>query len=205
MIVALAGCGKAADAGSFGNGQLVKDVGIRLAQADSLTYTADFSLADNATVTIAHALAPDRTAYSFPGGLVLLLPSGTTSCKISKASTTCSSGAEIVPGSESSPDVDSTIEKGGMIRPETVIALLDQTALNADAIITDTERTLAGTNATCIAVTGVAVDDQFSACVTQDGLLGAFTGTVARLHLDLQLDRVVMKTRADAFDLPKAS
>jgi hypothetical protein len=89
-----------------------------------------------------------------------------------------------------------------MIRPETVIALLDQTALNADAIITDTDRTLAGTNATCIAVTGVPSADQFSACVTSDGLLGSFVGTVAGLHLDLELDRYALTADATAFALP---
>jgi hypothetical protein len=205
MVIALAGCGTAAAAGRAGDGQLIRDVANRLTQADSLVYTASFSLADNATVTIAHALNPERTAYSFPGGLVLLLPDRTTSCKITKTSAKCTDGSHIAPATDSSSSVDSTVEQGGMIRPQSVVALLNQTASNADAIVADTDRTLAGTSATCISVTGVPADDQFSACVTADGLLGAFTGTIEGRHLDLVLDHFEMTTETTAFDLPRGS
>jgi hypothetical protein len=217
MIVGLSGCGTAANANrSFGSGALVQEIATRLAQADSIAYTADFSGVNSTDVTLAHAPDPDRTAYSFPGGLVLLLPAGTTSCTITKTSASTTSASKTsasttsakcglgstATGTDPSSSVDTTLEQAGMIRPEAVIVLLNQTALDADAIVTDTDRTLAGTNATCIAVTGIAVADQFSVCVTTDGLLGAFTGTVAGVHLDLELDRFVLAANASAFDLP---
>jgi hypothetical protein len=203
MVAAVAGCGTAADAGrSFNGGELIRDIATRLAQADSLQYTADFALSDNTTVEIAHALNPDRTAYRFSGGVVLLLPDRTTYCRTSTS--TCTDSTRVSPGTDTSPSVDEMVERSGLIRPETVISLLNQIAVNADAIVADNDRTLAGSNATCISVTGVPADEQLKACVTADGLLGTFDGTVGGVHLDLELVRYRLTTDPNAFQAPKA-
>jgi hypothetical protein len=199
ILAAVAGCGTAADAGrSFGNGELIKDIATRLSQGDSIAYTADFSLADNTTVEVSHAINPDRTAFKYPGGVVLLLPDRTTSCRGSK----CTDSAPVAPGTDTSASADSTVERTGMIRPETVVTMLNQVALNADAIVADSTRTLAGSNATCISITGVPADEALSACVTADGVLGTFDGTVGGAHVNLELVRYRLGADAAAFQVP---
>jgi predicted small secreted protein len=206
LAVVLAGCGTAAGAGrSLGSSQLVKDLASRLSQADSIGYTANFSVADHEAVSIAHAPDPARTAYRFPGGVVLVLPEATMSCAVVGSAAKCSRTDPLRPPTAASPTVDHAVEGAGMIRPEIVSAILNQTAMNGDAIIAETDRTLATTHATCVSVTGVPQDDQFQVCVTADGLLGQFTGTISGKYVDMELDRYQLTTDAAAFNPPSAA
>ena len=222
VIASLAGCGAAAaDAGrSFGDNELINDIANRLTKADTQSYTATYALADNSTVSIAHEVDPDRTAYRYSGGMVLLTPETVTTCTLTPTATsstgtvqtdkavrpagTCTEGAALPSGSLTTPIVDTTVEHAGLVRPETVIALLTHISANADAIISEDDRTLAGANATCISITGVPVDDQFRACVTDDGLLGAFHGTVSNTAIDIDLTHFELDTEPTAFALPTA-
>jgi hypothetical protein len=92
-----------------------------------------------------------------------------------------------------------------MIRPETVVALLTRMSLNADAIISEADRTVAGTNATCVSITGVPAEEQFTACVSNDGLLASFHGYQGARTIDMQMVQFLLSTGADAFALPKTS
>ena len=202
MVTALSGCGTAADGGgAFSTSGLINDIAHRLAESETLTYTATFSQG----VSVAHAQDPTRTAYTYPGGVVLILSGAATSCATIKAKTTCKTSAPGAAGSTVTPAVDNTIEHAGLVRTEKVISMLTQISLNADAIISEQDRTLAGTNATCITITGVPADERFSACVTDDGLLGSFTGAVAGTPIDLELSHFVMSTEVNAFVLPRAA
>lgn len=200
LVTALAGCSTAANGGRrFGYGELTNDVANRLTQSESLTYTATFSLSDDMTVSIAQAQDPTRTAYHFPAGMILIETDGTLSCKIEKPVSSCRSASTPTVA----PAVESTLEHAGLVRPETIIAMLTQISLNADAIVSEQDRTLAGTNATCIAITGVPTEDRFSACVTDDGLLGSFTGTISGIPIDLELTRYALTADASDFIRPE--
>jgi hypothetical protein len=96
------------------------------------------------------------------------------------------------------------VEHTGMIRPETVVTMLNRVALNADAIVKDSTRTLAGANATCITITGVPADEALSACVTSDGVLGTFEGTVGSMHVSLELIRYRLTADPASFAVPTA-
>jgi hypothetical protein len=203
LISALGACDAAADASrSFGNGEFVNDVAGQLATAESLAYTAVFSLADNETASIAHRANPTESAYRFPGGVVLLSPTGTMSCKTVKGRQSCARSTTASLGGTVPPALESTIDRGGLVRPETVVRMLTQMSLNADALISEQTRTIAGATATCVTISGVPEPDGFTACVTSDGLLGAFSGTVTGVSINIELDHYTMSVKTDAFATP---
>jgi hypothetical protein len=81
MVVILAACDTTADAGgSFGTGRLLGDVAGRLTASDALDYTATFMIPGNTTVSITHDHGTERTAYRFPGGVIMLTPDATIAC-----------------------------------------------------------------------------------------------------------------------------
>jgi hypothetical protein len=202
LITLLAGCGTAAGAEqSFGDGELVNNIAAQLSGADSVAYTAVFSLENNTTVSIAHGIDPARTEYRFTGGLVLITPTGVTTCTTTGAAV-CRRTTAASPGAGLPPRLDSVIQAGGLIRPETVIALLTQTSLNADALISEQDSTIAGDNATCVSISGVPEPDSYTACVTASGLLGSFSGTAGTAIIDIELASFTMSVAPDAFDLP---
>lgn len=202
VLGTLAACGTAAGASrSFGNDELLKDIADRLGNADTLSYTADFSLPNHTAISITHAAEPSRTAYHYPGGMVLVTPNATAVCTIGK-STRCTELASSSPGSAAARAVDSALEHVGIIRPEAVIALLNHMALNHDAIVNEADRTLAGTNATCIVVSGVSAADRFSTCVTSEGLLGLFTGKASGQTIDVEMNHYLPSAAETAFALP---
>ncbi len=183
----LAGCTTAADAGSsFGDSELINDVAGRLAGASDNSYTATYALTDNSHVSVAHTHDPDSTTFQYRDTTVLITPNSTTSCT-TLAKSTCT----VTPGDTGeaalAPAIDRLIEAGGMIRPETVVAILTRMSLNADAILSENDQAVAGTSETCVSITGVPAADRFTACVTTDGLLGAFSGTVDGVAIDIQL------------------
>jgi hypothetical protein len=200
----VAGCTTAADAGSsFGDSGLINDIASRLGTASAKSYTATYSLADDSQASVAHTHDPDATAFRYRDAMVVLTPDGATSCKTAIKPPPCTTTTGST-GEAALPAIDRTIEAGGMIRPETVISKLTQMSLNADAILSETDRTVAATDETCVSISGVAPADQFTACVTTDGLLGAFTGSVNGTAIDIQLVQFTLSADETAFALPSA-
>jgi hypothetical protein len=203
LITALAGCTTAADAGnSFGDSGLINDIANRLTSASGESYTATYALANDGTATLAHNHDANTTAFHYPSGMVVLTAGSVISCDIVGKRSTCTTttagtGANALP-----PAIDDAIEVGGMIRPESVIARLAQTAVNADAILAESDRTVAGTDETCVSITGIAAANQFTACVTSDGLLGAFTGTVNGQTINMRLVDFTLTVDPASFNTP---
>jgi outer membrane lipoprotein-sorting protein len=201
----LGACSTAADAGSsFGDSELINDVAARLATAETVSYTATYTLTDNSQISVTHSPDPSTTAFRSRDDMVLLTPDNATSCKIAAKPSTCTATAGST-AETTLPAIDHTIETDGMIRPETVIAKLTQMSLNADAILYENDRTVAGTGETCVSINGVPQADRFTACVTTDGLLGAFTGSIDGIAIDVQLVQFTLSTDATAFALPGPS
>ena len=205
-LTVIAGCTTAADAGSsFGDSELINDVAGRLATAAAESYTATYSLIDNSRVSVAHTHEPDMTAFRSSTAMILVLPDSATTCKIAGTVSGCTTTAGDTSETALPATIDRTIEADGMIRPETVINKLTETALNADAILSENDRTVAGTAETCVSITGVPKVDRFTACVTTDGLLGAFTGTVDGVSVAEQLVQFTLTATPEAFALPSPS
>jgi hypothetical protein len=199
VAAVVSGCTTAADAGSaFGDSQLVNEIANRLTNGAGESYTATYALAGQHRATLAHSTDADTTSYRFPDGIIVLAPGTATSCTAIGKASACST----MSANPAQPAIDETLETDGMIRPEAVIAKLAQTSVNADAIIAESDRTVAGTDETCVSVTGVPAADQFTACVTNDGLLGAFTGSINGYAVDEQLVDFTMSVDASSLATP---
>lgn len=202
---AVAGCGTAADAGrSFGSGELASDMAARLSAADDSTYTAIYLLSNEQTATMAREQVPIRAAYIYPTGRLLLAPDRTVQCHAQRPHVPagCTITAATPFDAQLPLALDAVLEGGGLIRPDNVATMLNEASLNNDAIISEHDTTIAGTNATCVTITGVPVDNQFSTCVTSDGLLASFVGQHDGRHVDMSLDRFTLSVVAATFAPP---
>jgi hypothetical protein len=208
LLLAFGGtaCSTAADAGqTSGSHELIDDVAARLSTAESLTYTAVYVLTDATTATMTHSVNPARSAYRFPASMLVTENGQMTSCdRLSKGATctvaTPAGGTTALPGS-----LDDTIERGGLIRPERVITLLTEATLDANAIVSESDTTIAGTPATCISISGAATVHRFGMCVTTTGLLGSFDGDAAGTHIAVQLGSFELTVAPSSFTLPSGA
>jgi hypothetical protein len=92
----------------------------------------------------------------------------------------------------------------GLVPPTLVIGLLTAASLSSDAAIKRSETTIAGQPATCVEVSGVrdAAATDFDACITDNGVLGSFDGTVDDKESDVSLVKYETTVAPDAFDPP---
>jgi hypothetical protein len=193
------GCGTAADGGQAdGNQAFLADLAGRLNGGATATYTATYTIGGGATGTIAQAQGPDRVAITYPTGITVVTPDGATQCDRGAGGITCAKGA-------STAAMSAAVERGGMIRPETVTSMLTTIAMDADAIVSERDTSYAGLPATCATVTYTNGSAGFDACVTSTGLLASFNGTVGDAHIDMALNRVVESVADDAFAVPASA
>lgn len=194
-LLALAGCDPVGDPEqASGTSEFIAELSSRLADAATSTYTATYTIGGGVSGTIAQAQAPARVAYTYPTGITVMTPDGITQC-VRGGKTTCARGV-------TAAQMAAGIQNGGLIRPETVISMLNNTAMDADAIISESDTTFAGTPATCVQVTNPNGPDGYDACVTSTGLLGSFNGTVGSAHIVMSLNRLNLTVADDAFTLP---
>ena len=201
-LAVASGCTSVANANgqpSNGDRELIDDVATRLGTAATLSYTAVYIIGAD-TGTIAQALIPPRTVYRYPAGMTLLEEGENIVCAPAKGAMTCTHRS-------SAAAANAAISKGGgMVRPETVIAMLSSAAQDADVIVSENDTTIAGTSATCLTVSlGSNTASQFHVCVTNDGLLGAFQGISGGTPIDITLDHFDMSADSGAFQLPEGA
>jgi hypothetical protein len=200
-----AGCGTVAGGQQLSSrAQLVDDLAGRISSAGSLTYTATYSLPHGTVASIAQAQNPARVAYSYPNGKLVLTPDETADCRMSGGATTCTLTPPPSPPGDPTSGLLSQIDSHGLIAPGVVIDLLSAVALDGETVVSQHDTTLAGEHATCLDVSGLsnAPSPSFSACVTTEGLLGSFTGTVRGKPIDLTLDQYQPSVALDSFALP---
>jgi hypothetical protein len=178
--------------------QLVSDLAGRLERSGTLTYTAVYAMPGGAQATIAQS--PPRTAFRYPGGTLVFTPESVASCD----ATTCTLTPPPSPGTEPGQALVSGVAVRGLIAPAMVISLLTSVAMDGDALVTTHDTTLAGQTATCVRITGATNGpaSDFEVCVTTDGVLASFSGTVGGAQVDIHLDRYDTRVAPDAFDLP---
>lgn len=202
---ALAGCG---DAGQvMDRSDLVNELASRLDGSGTLTYSAEYQLPGGGTAMIAQAQSPLRSAYVYPDGKLTVTEDATADCRRAGTATTCTLTAPPSPNNE--PAVAAFKDAGahGLIAPTVVISLLTVAALDADASIVQSDTTIAGRPATCVAVRGVrdAKASAFDACITTDGVLGSFTGVVDGSEVDIAMTRFRDTADAAVFALPEGA
>lgn len=195
------GCQTLDDAGRVvGRADLVNDLAARLDRALELTYSADYQLPGGQSASIAQAQDPARSAYSYPGGRLTVTDEATTQCEMTGGRAMCTLAAPPAAGGKPSVAVFAEAKRRGLLTPPVVVGMLTEAALDPEAIIEQDDTTVAGYHATCVDVDRAG--DDFTACVTTDGVLGSFTGQVDGKPVEVTLSRYSETIDNSAFELP---
>ncbi|MGN9808001.1 hypothetical protein ACTMSW_01400 [Micromonospora sp. BQ11] len=197
----ITGCQTLDDAGrAIGRSDLVNDLAIRLDRSLTLTYSAEYQLPAGQTATIAQAQDPARSAYTWPGGKLTVTEDATARCETAASRAVCTLEAPPTANAKPSVTLFTEAKEHGLVTPPVVMQLLTTAALDPEAVITQSDTTLAGRHATCVDVQQSAGD--FSACVTTEGALGSFTGEVDGERVELAMTDYRDAVDGDAFELP---
>jgi hypothetical protein len=233
-MLLVAGCddlGNPAAAQGLSRNDLVAELATQLAGSASLTYLATYQLAGGTTATIAQAQHPLRTAARYPGGAVLSTTAATTLCRkqicTMTAPTPTPPASVVADGLKAglvTPATVADLLNAARIDPDVTVDQHDTTIAsrhatcvklgNVDAVA-DTGQSSSGASRSGAPPTSAppAIDDQsdantagtFSTCITSDGLVGSFTGTVNGTKIDIALTDCADELAADAFDPPRTA
>ncbi|HET8680430.1 MAG TPA: hypothetical protein VFM54_00935 [Micromonosporaceae bacterium] len=187
-----------------GHTDLVNDLAVRLRHGAHLTYTAEYQLPGGTAAQVAQAQRPARSAYVYPGGRLTMTPELVIDCRAQPPGMTCTLAAPAAASTEAAGGVLATVEARGLVPTSLVVGLLSAAALDSDVQVRQHDSTIAGQHATCVEVTKVdnAAASAYQLCVTTDGVLGSFSGTVRGRRVELTLTSYRDAVSADAFALP---
>ena len=209
VLAATAGCSDLDESAAQGVSRtdLVADLAAQLSGADGRTYQATYQLPGGKTAMIAQAQKPVRSAYVYPGGKVMVTTDATTECRTTTKPATCTMTAPATPTSPPPPTVFRGADASGMVTPATVQDLLDKAVLDPDVGIKQHDTTIAGRHATCVELLGVddAAARDFSTCITNEGVLGSFSGRLNQTNVDVAMTHYADQVPADAFRVPAAA
>ena len=199
VALCLAGCADFSDpaaAHGLTRSDLVAEVATQLGGSASQTYLATYALAGGETGTIAQDQRPPRAAYRYPGGELLV--TGTTIARC--AGRTCTVAAGVQPPAAAFADA----HHAGLVNPSAVQELLTAARYDPDMTVEQHDTTVAGRHATCLRLGNVdkAETGTFSTCVTSDGLLGTFTGTLDGTEVEVALTNYADTVNDDPFEPP---
>jgi hypothetical protein len=171
-----------ASAAGVADDDLVSETADRVATADGRAWTATYRLAGGAVARVTRSQRPSRIAYTFPAGLVIITPEAVTRCAQAAGKTTCTDGHRR--DGEEGPAAST-----GLIAPAAILDMLEFAAIDPDLAVTPRETTIAGRHASCLKLGGVdqSAAPDFEVCVTVEGTVAAFTGTVAGSPVEMTL------------------
>jgi hypothetical protein len=207
LLSLVTGCQTLDDAGRvITRADLLTNLATRLERSVDLVYSAEYQLAGGRSGSIVQAQAPLRAAYTYPGGKLTISDSATIECTTGHRPT-CVLNEPTTPGGRPAAGFLAGASRNGLVAPPVVVELLTSATLSPDATIEQTDTTVAGRHATCVAVRQVdaAVTGAFDVCVTTEGVLGSFTGVLDGHALDMTLTRYRDVVAQDAFDLPQGA
>lgn len=205
VVLAVTGCQTLDDAGRvIGRADLVNELAARLDGAGELTYSADYQLPGGESASIAQSHAPPRAAYRYPGGKLTVTADATIECVTAGSRNTCTLDPPPSYTNKPAVAVFQSANARGLVTPPVVINLLTAAALDPDATVEQHDTTVAGRHATCVRVRQVtnSAAPNFDTCITSEGVLGSFTGTVDGTDVDIALNRYRDAVDDNAFDLP---
>lgn len=182
---------------------LLNALASRLERSGELTYSADYRLAGGGTTTLVQAQRPRRAAYLYPGGKVTVTAEATTACRTTPRSPTCVLSPSPADSGPPTTALITAAEAPRMVAPATVVHLLSAAARNTEATLEQHDTTVAGRHATCVEAPGAA--SAFTACITTEGVLGSFTGTVDGRAVDVTMTRYRDDVDPVAFALPRGA
>ena len=194
---ALVGCGAIREATQAADTvTAVGDLAESLGNSDTLTYTADYRLADGSTTTAVQQ--PPDTAFIGRSGRFVSTPQRLVMCD---AKNVCQSGvnrtgelditnAGLVPAAAGA----------GFVTAPIVLPLFAPSAITEGTTVHKSTRTIAGQRSTCLKVDGKR---RFTVCVTDAGLLASFKGDLDHEQTaDIELTRYATAVDPQAFTVP---
>lgn len=198
VLLVAGGCGEldqAASAQGIDGNDLVSELAAQLSGSAGRTFTARYQLPGGGQATVSQAQNPARTSYTYPGGRLLVSDD---------AVTLCAKGCKV-----SEPPRDGALpataygaaQKAGLVAPATVVTLLNAAVLDATVTVDPRDTTIAGHHATCVDLSGLQDrrTGRFDMCLTNDGVLGSFTGTLDGRAIDMAMTEYSAKVPDDAF------
>ncbi|WP_200209402.1 hypothetical protein [Micromonospora coerulea] len=195
------GCQALDDAGqALGHADLVNDLAARMDRSLEQTWAADYQLSGGRAASIAQTKEPLRSSYTWPAGKITVTQDAVTNCTTAAGQTSCTVVPPVLTAGKPSVAVYAEASKRGLVTPPAVIRLLTEAALDPQASITQSDTTLAGHHATCVDVTRAG--ERFTACVTNEGVLGSFTGSLDGRPEELALTSYTDIVDPRAFDVP---
>lgn len=189
LLAVLTGCTglDQASAAGIADEALVSEAADRVAAADGLTWTTTYRLAGGATARVVRSQTPSRVAYAWPSGSLISTPDAVTRCAGDGDGAVCTT---------TSPGDDDTIPSStGLITPAAILDLLELAAVDPGVEVVPRETTIAGRYASCLKFGG---GTGFEVCVTVEGTVAAFTGTVDGAPVEMLLTDY--RTGADEAD-----
>lgn len=182
---------------------LVNDLAARLNRAATVDYTARYQLAGGAEATVTQTGNPRRAAYRWDTGALIYTPDAITKCDGTPSVCRMTAAPASTPPQ---PNIAELL-KHGLITPQKASAMLTAAALDLDTDIHQRDTTLAGQPASCVEVTSTHEerDYEFDVCVTTDGVLGSFAGSVDGTPIELTMTHYSRTVPAEAFATATAS
>ena len=188
----------------------VSELAEKLGNSEKLTFTADYKLSDGSTSQVVQQ--PPNAAYIGKEGRFIVTAdtfylcstdSGAMKCQKSKntGGQLDAAQAGLIPG----------VAGAGFVSAPVAVALLTAASLAPGAKVDKSTRKIAGQNSTCVKISGIKSDSSpgtdelkdFTACVTDSGLLSAFEGTLTDgKHASIEMTKYSGTADAKAFEPP---
>jgi hypothetical protein len=195
--LALGACG---GGGPIDRSRLIDDMIHQLGRGEQVVYWAEYQLTGGSRGSVGQQATPKRTAYTYPGGKIVVYGDQQTVCVTTAKPVKCQ--VKALPTTAPASYADAT--RQGFMTGPVVADLLRLALLQPSASVKPHDATLAGQPASCLEISGLVetASAAFSVCVTADGLLASFTGLVNGVNVDQALIQVSRKVTEDAFTLP---
>jgi hypothetical protein len=175
---AAAGCSIIPNAENSGHADVPNEMADRLDAASKLTYTAEYRTLGGRTVTVAQA--PRKAAYRGQSGSYLVTPDYGMLCETARGSTSCRTTRRIE-GALADSKLLANVLGEEFVGPKQAAQMFRFVADDITVHVGKSEETVAGLASTCVEASSVPNSRRFvdfTACVTQDGILTSFKGTL---------------------------
>jgi hypothetical protein len=188
----------------------ISDLAEKLGKADKLTFTAEYKLSDGSVASVVQQ--PPNSAYVGRNGRFIVTADAFYLCGTGNGAMSCQKTAN-TGGSLDAANAGliPSVAGAGFVSAPIALALLTAASISPGAKVDKTERKIAGQSSTCIKVSGIKGDNDpstsdvkdFSACVTDSGLLASFSGDLNNgEHASIEMTRYSGSADAKAFAPP---
>jgi hypothetical protein len=200
------GCGVLSQAKqAVDNLSTVADLVDRLGKASQLTFTAEYKLDDKTTATVVQQ--PPNFAVLGKDGRYIFTQDAIYLCDKKTKPATCQKSPNNVDAKldESSSAYQWAVAGPSFVSAPFVVVMMTAASIAPGVKVDKSERKIAGLQSTCLKITGIPADTDpntpdlkdFSACVSDNGLLTSFSGTESAGGRNLAVEMTSYKESAD--------